>query len=155
VDKYTWVDVGSSYLPSDMIAAFLWAQLEAAEQVNQARLQCWQMYHTQLAELEQQGKLRRPIIPAHCQHNAHMYYILLSDLATRTRLMQQLRKADIAAVFHYVPLHSSPAGRKYGRCSGMLPHTDGLSDRLLRLPLWFGLGDEHIRRVVEVIYQSL
>jgi dTDP-4-amino-4,6-dideoxygalactose transaminase len=155
VDKYTWVDVGSSYLPSDMIAAFLWAQLEAAEQVNQARLQCWQTYHTQLAELEQQGKLRRPIIPAHCQHNAHMYYILLSDLATRTRLIQQLRKADIAAVFHYVPLHSSPAGRKYGRCSGVLHHTDGLSDRLLRLPLWFGMGDKHIRRVVEVIYQSL
>lgn len=139
VDKYTWVDIGSSFLPGEIIAAFLWAQMEEAETITQARLEIWQQYHDALAPLEVSGGLRRPVIPAGCQHNAHMYYILLESLEKRTRLISKLKKLDVNAVFHYVPLHSSPAGRKYGRVNGDMTNTEDLADRLLRLPLWVGL----------------
>lgn len=142
VDKYTWVDIGSSYLPSEIIAAFLWAQLEDAEPITRKRLDVWQRYHDALHPLETAGQLRRPIIPEGCAQNAHMYYILMKSLEQRTKVIAYLKAVGVNPVFHYVPLHSSPAGKKYGRTSGELKHTDTLSDQLLRLPLWIGLGDE-------------
>lgn len=141
VDKYTWVDIGSSYLPGEVIAAFLWAQMEEAPGITQKRMDIWQTYHETLAPLEDTGKLRRPIIPEECQHNAHMYYILLESLEKRTDVITQLKKQGVNPVFHYVPLHSAPAGRKYGRTNGELRHTDNLADRLLRLPLWVGMDE--------------
>ena len=141
VDKYTWVDIGSSYLPSEIIAAFLWAQLEDAQAITAKRMTIWQNYHHALAGLEATGKLRRPTVPADCTHNAHMYYVLLDSLAKRTEVIARLKLSGINSVFHYVPLHSSPAGMKYGRASGQLPNTVALADRLVRLPIWLGMGD--------------
>jgi dTDP-4-amino-4,6-dideoxygalactose transaminase len=139
IDKYTWMDIGSSYLPGEVIAAFLWAQMEEAQSITQRRLDIWQRYHEALSPFEGTGKLRRPIIPQDCQHNAHMYYILLESLEKRTEVIARLKEHSVNAVFHYVPLHSSPSGKKFGRTSGKLEHTDNLSDRLLRLPLWLGM----------------
>jgi dTDP-4-amino-4,6-dideoxygalactose transaminase len=150
IDKYTWVDIGSSYLPGEVIAAFLWAQMEEAQSITQKRLDIWRQYHEALAPLETAGKLRRPIIPDGCQHNAHMYYILLDSLEKRTEVIAQLKEQGILAVFHYVPLHSSPAGKKYGRTSGELRHTANLADRLLRLPLWVGMDEEQERVVTQL-----
>lgn len=141
VDKYTWVDVGSSYLPGELIAAFLMAQFEEAEAITARRLAIWESYHLAFAELERQGRLRRPVIPAHCRHNAHMYYLLVDALDTRTRLLKYLAEREIHSVFHYVPLHSSPAGRRYGRAAGELPVTAAVSEQLVRLPLWVGLEE--------------
>lgn len=155
VDKYTWVDIGSSYLPSEINAAFLWAQLEAAEMITQKRLQIWRDYHQAFAELETQGKIRRPIIPDECQHNAHMYYILLPDIDSRTTLIEKLKICGIDAVFHYVPLHSSSAGRKYGRSHGDLSSTENLWGRLLRLPLWIGMTKAVVNQIVDVVYGAL
>ncbi len=144
VDKYTWVDIGSSYLPGEIIAAFLCAQMEEADNITEQRLALWSHYHEALAPLESAGRLRRPVIPETCRHNAHMYYILLDSLETRTALMAKLKKQGVNSVFHYVPLHSSPAGLKYGRVhgGGGMTHTENLSDRLLRLPLYVGLSEE-------------
>ncbi len=142
VDKYTWQDIGSSYLPGEDVAAFLYAQLEKAEEITQKRLDIWNVYHEALQELEQQGDLRRPIIPAECQHNAHMYYVLLNSLNQRTELIKRFKKQDIHPVFHYIPLHNAPAGKEFSRTHGELKHTDNLSERLLRLPLWVGLGQQ-------------
>lgn len=140
VDKYTWVDVGSSYLPSDLVAAFLFAQLEEAEVITARRLSIWNTYHEALAPLEQAGLLRRPMVPAHCEHNGHMYEILLADLEQRSRVIGFLKARGIQAVFHYIPLHSSPAGLAFGRSAeDVLPVTDALSERLLRLPFWLGI----------------
>lgn len=136
VDKYTWVDVGSSFLPSELVAAFLWAQFENAEDITRRRIAIWQEYHRLLQPLEAQGLCRRPQTPP---HNAHMYYLLLPDLQARSALIKALSAADISAVFHYVPLHSSPMGKKLGRVEGSMQHTDGLSERLVRLPLWLGV----------------
>jgi dTDP-4-amino-4,6-dideoxygalactose transaminase len=155
VDKYSWVDIGSSYLPSEINAAFLWAQLEAAEAITQKRIHLWQEYHQAFAELEIQGKIRRPIIPDECQHNAHMYYILLPDSDNRTTLIEKLNICGINAVFHYVPLHSSLAGRKYGRVDGDLSYTEDLWSRLLRLPLWVGMTQADVNQVVDVVYDAL
>ena len=155
VDKYTWVDLGSSYLPSEINAAFLWAQLEEAEVITQRRLAIWNLYHAAFAGLEAQNKVRRPIIPAQCRHNAHMYYLLLPDLESRTALIRQLNEQGIKAIFHYIPLHASPAGRKYGRAHGDLSRTQNLSDRLVRLPLWVGLMEEEINRIVQIVYRTL
>lgn len=139
VDKYTWVDLGSSYLPSELIAAFLAAQLEEADHITSRRLAIWDNYHAWAAPLEANGLLRRPVIPAECTHNAHMYFLLLQGLEARTHFIEAMKAADIGTVFHYIPLHSSPAGQRYGRTSGTLVHTDAASDRLVRLPLWIGL----------------
>ena len=139
VDKYTWMDIGSSYLPGEIMAAFLFAQMDEAEAITRRRLMLWDKYHAAFAHLEATGLLRRPIVPAHCDHNAHMYYLLLPNLAARTHFMQHLRAAGIHTVFHYIPLHSSPAGLKYGRTSGALNRTTEVADRLVRLPLWVGL----------------
>jgi dTDP-4-amino-4,6-dideoxygalactose transaminase len=154
IDKYTWVDIGSSYLPGEVIAAFLWAQMEEAQSITGKRLDIWNRYHEALAPLENAGKLRRPIIPEDCQHNAHMYYILLESLEKRTKVIAQLKEQGVNAVFHYVPLHSSPAGKKYGRTSGELCHTDNLADRLLRLPLWVGI-DEAQEKVLALLRSAI
>ena len=148
IDKYTWVDIGSSYLPGEVIAAFLWAQLEEAETITKKRLAIWDRYDSLLEPLASRNLIRRPVIPPECQHNAHMFYILLSSLEARTEIISKLKSDGIFAVFHYVPLHSSPAGRKFGRMSGSLPNTERLSDCLLRLPLWIGMDTEN-KRVCE------
>lgn len=150
IDKYTWVDIGSSYLPGEVIAAFLWAQMEEAEGITQKRLDIWHQYHNAFASLEDSKKLRRPIVPEHCKQNAHMYYILLESLEKRTEVVSQLKAHGINAVFHYVPLHSSPAGKKYARVNSALPHTNELSDRLLRLPLWVGMNESQDRVVTKL-----
>jgi dTDP-4-amino-4,6-dideoxygalactose transaminase len=155
VDKYTWVDLGSSYLPSDIIAAFLWAQINQVEQITQKRLEIWQKYHDALAYLEGQGKIRRPIIPSQCQHNAHLYYILLPSQKNRDDLLAKLREYGVNAVFHYVPLHSSPAGQKYARTNGKLLNTEQLSERLLRLPLWVGLNETMIEKIIDIIAKHI
>jgi len=148
IDKYTWVDIGSSYLPGEIIAAFLWAQMEEAEAITQKRLGIWQQYHDALAPLEGSGRVRRPSIPADCQHNAHMYYILLETLEKRTQLIQELKKIGVNAVFHYVPLHSSPAGYGFGRVDETMKNTEHLSECLLRLPLWVGMKSQEVAKVV-------
>ncbi|TAL72572.1 MAG: dTDP-4-amino-4,6-dideoxygalactose transaminase [Rhodanobacter sp.] len=149
VDKYTWVDLGSSYLPSELVAAFLAAQLEQGDDITARRLAIWQRYHAWAEPLEAQGVLRRPVIPAACTHNAHMYYILLNDSAQRDAFIARMKAAGIGTVFHYVPLHSSPAGRRYARAHGSMRHTDRVSDCLVRLPLWIGLEDhqDHVMQV--------
>lgn len=152
VDKYSWVDVGSSYLPSELTAAFLWAQLEEAEMITQQRLVIWHHYHDAFAPLEAQGYMRRPIIPSECSHNGHLYYLLLPDLATRATALARLNDAGVNAVFHYVPLHSAPAGKRYGRAYGNLVHTQWASDCLLRLPLWVGMTSSEITYVVETVH---
>lgn len=139
VDKYTWVDLGSSFLPSEIVAAFLFAQLERADELTARRLAIWHRYHEALADLEAAGVLRRPIVPDHCVHNAHMYYVLLSSETERQRVIGELARLGIGAVFHYVPLHNAPAGRRLGRSASALPNTEDLSARLLRLPIWVGI----------------
>jgi dTDP-4-amino-4,6-dideoxygalactose transaminase len=151
VDKYTWQDLGSSFLPSEIIAAFLWAQFEQAQRITDERLAIWQRYHEMLAPLESQGLLRRPIVPEDCQHNGHLYYILLSPEIDRHGVLNELKKNEINAVFHYVPLHSSPAGMRYGRAHGDLPLTTSLSQRLIRLPMWLGLSKAQQQRVADVL----
>jgi dTDP-4-amino-4,6-dideoxygalactose transaminase len=154
VDKYTWCDLGSSYLPSELNAAFLMAQMEEAQSITRRRLQLWQRYHEAFAELEQQGRLRRPQVPGGCEHNAHMYYLLLPDLQRRTAFIEAMRERDIGAVFHYVPLHSAPAGQRYGRAHEDLEVTQSVAERLVRLPLWVGLEsdiDEVISSVAAVL----
>ena len=141
VDKYSWVDIGSSYLPGEITAAFLFAQSEHAEVINAKRMAIWDRYHLWAESHERAGRLRRPIIPTDCTHNAHMYYVLLPDLEGRTRFIQRLKDRGIGAVFHYVPLHSSEAGLKFGRTPSGMERTDSLSERLVRLPLWVGLEE--------------
>ena len=154
VDKYTWVDLGSSYLPSELFAAFLCAQMEEADPITARRLALWDKYHQAFAGAESAGKLRRPIVPAHCTHNAHMYYVLLPTLAARTSFIEQMKAAGINCVFHYVPLHSAPAGSTFGRYGGSLPVTDNVSERLVRLPMWLGL-EAHQDRVIESALRAL
>ncbi len=154
VDKYTWVDIGSSYLPGEIIAAFLWAQMEEAEEITRKRLLIWNSYHTALEDLEEAGLLRRPVVPKECVHNAHMYYILLNDLRSRTKVIESLKKENILAVFHYIPLHSSPFGSKFGRIHGNMNITDKTADCLLRLPLWLGM-EEHQGRIIDILQRSI
>ena len=151
VDKYTWQDLGSSFLPNEMTAAFLWAQLEEAQRITSERLAIWRRYHEMLEPLEQRGLLRRPIVPDDCQHNGHMYYILLAPDIERQQVLNGLKRNSIGAVFHYVPLHSSPAGMRYGRTHGDLALTTSLSQRLVRLPMWVGFSESQQQRVCEVL----
>ncbi|WP_347903245.1 dTDP-4-amino-4,6-dideoxygalactose transaminase [Pseudomonas purpurea] len=155
VDKYTWQEVGSSFLPGELIAAFLWAQLQEAQAITSRRLASWQYYHERLAPLESEGILRRPIVPEECQHNAHMYYILLSPDIDRHAVLSTLKKNAIDAVFHYVPLHSSPAGQRYGRTHGSLEVTHQQSEQLIRLPLWVGLTEPQQDRIVDCLVASI
>ncbi|HEU4845817.1 MAG TPA: dTDP-4-amino-4,6-dideoxygalactose transaminase [Burkholderiaceae bacterium] len=154
VDKYTWVDIGSSYLPGEVIAAFLWAQMEEADAITARRLALWDRYHAALAPLEAAGQLRRPTLPADCVHNAHMYYLLLDSLEQRSAVIASMKQQGVSTVFHYVPLHSAPAGLRLARTHGTLRHTDGLSERLLRLPLWVGLEDQQ-QRVIDALGEAL
>lgn len=150
VDKYTWVDAGSSYLPSELQAAFLAAQMEEADSITRRRTEIWNRYHEGLAALESDGYLRRPISPEHCTHNAHMYYLLLPDLARRSLFIERMRNAGVNCVFHYVPLHNSPAGLRFGKSHGTLVNTTNLFERLVRLPLWLGLESKQ-ESVIELI----
>jgi TDP-4-keto-6-deoxy-D-glucose transaminase len=156
LDKYTWVDIGSSYLPSELVAAFLAAQLEQGDHITARRLAIWRCYHAWAEALEAQGLLRRPTIPAECTHNAHMYYILLDGLAQRSAFIERMKAAGIGTVFHYVPLHSSPAGLRCARAHGTMRHTDRVSDCLVRLPLWLGLEDcqDHVMQVAGEILSA-
>jgi dTDP-4-amino-4,6-dideoxygalactose transaminase len=155
VDKYTWVDIGSSYLPGEIIAAFLWAQMEEAKVITQKRLAIWHQYHSAFENLELAGRLRRPVISDFCEHNAHMYYLLLHDLEDRTSFIAAMKQKDISCVFHYVPLHSSPQGLNSGLSIGNLINTSNLSERLVRLPLWVGLGELDTKKVSDSIEQFL
>ena len=148
VDKYTWVDYGSSYLPSDLNAAYLWAQLEKADEINENRLQSWNRYNEAFKELAEAGKIELPTIPEECVHNAHMYYVKLKDLEDRTKFIAYMKEAGVQCTFHYIPLHSAPAGQKFGIFSGNDEHTTSESDRLVRLPLYYQLSDEDQSRVI-------
>ncbi|NJP08973.1 MAG: dTDP-4-amino-4,6-dideoxygalactose transaminase [Leptolyngbyaceae cyanobacterium RU_5_1] len=151
VDKYTWVDIGSSFLPSELTAAFLWAQLQQAKEINQQRMRVWQQYHKAFEGLELASKVRRPCIPTHCQHNAHIYYLLTNNVDTRTELLARLKAAGIQATFHYVPLHSSPAGQKFGRVSGGMSVTNMTSDRMVRLPLSASLTVDQVDYIIATV----
>ena len=151
VDKYTWVAYGSSYLPSDMNAAYLWAQLQEADRINEDRLATWNAYYEAFLPLAQEGKIALPTVPAECVHNAHMFYVKLRDLEQRTAFIRYLRDRDISSVFHYVPLHSSPAGRRFGRFNGEDVYTTKESDRLSRLPLYYGMTREDRDRVIDAV----
>lgn len=151
VDKYTWIDIGSSYLPSELNAAHLLAQLEQAEKINNDRLISWELYRQGLAPLAGQGAVELPVVPDGCTHNAHMFYIKTKDLQERTQLTDYLKEKGISAAFHYVPLHSSEAGRRYGRFCGEDRFTTKESERLLRLPMYYGLGQAEVEYVVETV----
>lgn len=151
IDKYTWVNHGSSYLPSDMNAAYLWAQLLEADKINDDRLASWQKYYDGFEELEKKGFVQRPVIPEGCKHNAHMFYLKAKDLEERTALISFLKENGVIAVFHYIPLHSAPAGQKFGRFHGEDVYTTRESDRLLRLPMYYGLTDEDINKVIDTV----
>lgn len=155
VDKYTWQEVGSSFLPGELIAAFLWAQLEEADDITQKRLGLWHRYHEELASLESAGLLRRPIIPAECEHNAHMYYVLLAPGIERQKVIDRLKADGIFPVFHYVPLHDSPGGQRFGRVAGTMANTDDLSARLLRLPLWISMQPRDVERVTRALKSAV
>jgi dTDP-4-amino-4,6-dideoxygalactose transaminase len=155
VDKYTWQEVGSSFLPGELIAAFLWAQLEEAERITADRLASWDRYHELAAPLEVDGTLRRPVVPADCVHNGHMYYVLLPRGVHRQDVLDHLKAEQINSVFHYVPLHDSPGGLRYGRVSGDMSITEESAERLIRLPLWVGLTSDKQERVIEVLSQAI
>ncbi len=150
-DKYTWQEVGSSFLPGELIAAFLWAQFEEAKRITQTRLQSWDYYHETLELLETRGMIRRPVVPENCSNNAHMYYVILAPEFDRQKILDEYKQNDIWSVFHYVPLHSSPAGQRYGRAQGSLEVTIDRSERLIRLPLWVGMTHQQQDRVVDVL----
>ena len=151
VDKYTWVDLGSSYLPGEIIAAFLWAQMEEADAITARRLGIWTDYHEAFVDLERTGDARRPIVPPGSTHNAHMYHLLLPSLERRTAFIDRLKVNGIQSVFHYVPLHASPFGRSVGRSVGDMSNTDAASERLARLPFWLGIEEQLPRVIAEVI----
>lgn len=151
IDKYTWVNYGSSYLPSDMNAAYLYAQLEMAEEINNARMACWNRYYKNLTPLAEAGKIELPHVPKHCEHNAHMFYIKTADIEERGRLIQHLKENEILAVFHYIPLHTAPAGLKFGRFHGEDRYTTKESERLLRLPMYYGLSLEQVDYICEKV----
>jgi len=152
IDKYTWQDIGSSFLPGELTAAFLWAQLESAEKITASRLALWHRYHDGLKSLEIGGRLQRPQVPAECEPNGHLYYVLLRADINREHVLSTFAKHDISSVFHYVPLHNSPAGRRFSRSHGSLEVTEDAARRLIRLPLWIGLSVEQQDRVMQVLH---
>lgn len=151
IDKYTWVDIGSSYLPSDLLSAFLYAQLERMDEIQQMRFEVYDAYNRVLKPFEDKGLLRLPIIPDYAQHNAHLYYVLFNDRVMRGRVMDDLKAQDVHAVFHYIPLHSSPMGMKYGYRGDDLPITESISGRLLRLPMYAGMTDNELSYTISVL----
>lgn len=153
IDKYTWVDAGSSYLPSELNAAYLYAQLEQADTIFDARMKCWNLYYKLLKPLADEGLIDLPVVPEGCGHNAHMFYVKLADLDQRTEFIKYLKQNDVYAVFHYIPLHSSPAGIRMGRFHGEDIYTTKESERLTRLPMYYGLKEEEVRYIAQVIYR--
>ena len=152
VDKYSWVDIGSSYLMNDMSAAYLWGQLVEVEKIRENRLKSWKSYYAGLQKLADRGLIELPIIPDHCEQNGHMFYIKVKDLKERTALLEHLNQRDIGAVFHYIPLHSAPAGLKLGRFEGEDRYTTVESERLIRLPLYYGLKPADQEFILQSIY---
>lgn len=150
VDKYTWVDVGSSYLPSDIIAAYLDSMLDISNKIQNKRIKIWERYYIEFESFEKRGLIRRPIIPNHCTNNAHMFYLVFNDLQTRTKFIQYLKSNNIISVFHYIPLHSSPAGQKFARYIGDMKNTNKVADTLVRLPLYYDMSAEELDNVIEV-----
>jgi dTDP-4-amino-4,6-dideoxygalactose transaminase len=155
VDRYTWRDLGSSFTASDLTAAFLWAQLQEAEELTRRRMALWRRYEGRFADLEAAGLVRRPVVPSGCDFNGHLFYLLAGDRGGRDRLIAALAEQGVQSVFHYVPLHSSPAGLRYGRVAGSMAVTDDISGRLLRLPLWVGMTSEDVDRVVDAVAGAL
>ena len=153
VDKYSWVDLGSSYLLNDMSAAYLWGNLEVADEINQNRLATWQKYYDGLKELKDKEFIELPTIVKDCVQNAHMFYLKVKDLEERTELLEYLKNNDILAVFHYIPLHSAPAGLKFGRFDGDDIFTTKESERLIRLPMYYGLSDDEINKILKTTYK--
>ena len=151
IDKYSWVDIGSSYLPGDLLAAFLYAQLEKLDGIQQSRLRVYNAYKEALRPFEEEGLLRLPVVPDYAQHNAHLFYILFNDHASRNRVMDGLKAKGVFAVFHYIPLHSAPMGMKLGYREGDLPITESVSERLLRLPMYAGMTDEELEYTISVL----
>lgn len=151
IDKYTWVNYGSSYLPSDMNAAYLYAQLEHADEINDARLASWNHYYERLTPLKESGRIDLPVVPEGCVHNAHMFYVKVKDLAERTAFISFLDEKGVHSVFHYIPLHTAPAGQKFGRFYGEDRYTTGESERLVRLPMYYGLTGEQVDYICDVI----
>ena len=152
IDKYTWVDFGDSYLPSELNAAFLWPQLLRADEILDNRLETWNAYYKELSDLRDKGCIELPFVPDGCSHNAHIFYIKLKNVEERTKFIQFLKEHNVQAAFHYIPLHSAPAGIKYGRFNGADNFTTRESERLVRLPMYYGLTEEDRKRVVEVIH---
>lgn len=153
IDKYTWMEAGSSYLPSELNAAYLWGQLENVDKIFESRMNAWNLYYKLLEPLAQEGKIELPVIPEGCEHNAHMFYIKTKGLTERTELINYLKQNDIKAVFHYIPLHTAPAGKKYGVFHGEDKYTTLESERILRLPLYYGIGQNDVEQVVDKIYE--
>lgn len=151
VDKYTWVDKGSSYLPSDIVAAYLYSVLEISDKIQQKRQEIWHRYYDAFENLETEGKLRRPIIPQGCTNNGHMFYLLLNDLETRTQFITHLKNQQIYAPFHYIPLHSSPAGERYCRVASSMDETNRISDTLVRLPMFYDLSDKQLDLIIQAV----
>jgi dTDP-4-amino-4,6-dideoxygalactose transaminase len=155
VDKYTWQSTGSSYLPGELISAFLWAQLEQAEKITDRRRQIWERYNLLTESLESEGFLRRPYIPAECDHNGHIFYVLLRSGLNRKRVLDEMKRNGVHALFHYVPLHSSPAGQRFSRVHGELTNTDQLSEQIVRLPIWIGMSESDQARVVDSLKAAI
>ena len=153
VDKYTWVDFGDSYLPSELNAAYLWAQLLHADEINDNRMATWNAYHNAFRPLADAGRVELPTIPADCVHNAHMFYLKCRDLEERTALIRHLKANDILAVFHYIPLHSAPAGQRFGRFDGADVYTTAESERLVRLPMYYGLTEADRNKVIAKVLE--
>lgn len=153
VDKYTWVDIGSSYLPSEIQSAYLWAQLECAEEINNNRKEIWNKYYESFGLLKSNSLIDIPVVPEECQHNAHMFYIKLRDIEQRTEFIDFMNKNEISCVFHYIPLHSAPAGRKFGVFSGEDQNTTMESERLVRLPIWYGMPEKDVEKVISLVFE--
>ena len=149
IDKYTWVEAGSSYLPSELNAAYLWAQLEKADEINENRLATWNRYYEALKPLADAGKIELPVVPDGCEHNAHMFYIKAKDLEERTALIAHMKENEVGCVFHYIPLHTAPAGIRYGRFHGEDKYTTKESERLMRLPLYYNLSEDDQKKVIK------
>ncbi|MBR3605975.1 MAG: dTDP-4-amino-4,6-dideoxygalactose transaminase [Lachnospiraceae bacterium] len=147
VDKYTWMNYGSSYLPSELNAAYLWAQLEKADSINEARLACWNRYYKNLDKLRESGKIELPVVPPHCVHNAHMFYLKTADIEERTEFIEYMKEKGVLTVFHYIPLHTAPAGQRFGRFHGEDEYTTKESERLVRLPMYYGLTLEQVDEI--------
>jgi len=155
VDKYTWVDLGSSYLPSDMLAAYLYPQLQNMEKINEHRTELWNNYHNNFEDFEKREIVKRPFIPANCKHNAHLYYLRFNSLKIRSKFIEFMKVKGIMCIFHYVPLHSSPAGKKYGKAASSMKNTDNASDTLARLPLFYGMSKEVQNKIIDCAREFL